>query len=358
MSRLKSFLSLLMVLSLAFYMTGCAPKPTTPPEPTEKTIKIENDVPLIGFGVGTVGGSGGEIVVVSTYTQFYEAVKRNDDSPRIVLVDGTIQWDPSYVDIDPTYSNIINIGSNKTILGLGEGATIDGLTLRIGSSSGSKEQIIMRNLIFDNAPDDNVTIQYTSTLVWIDHCTFKAAADSNVDIIRQSNNITLSWNKFENVGAKGVSIVGSSDTMTADADYLRVTYHHNWFNQTAGRNPRVRFGIIHIFNNLYTGISTGIVSTNAARTLVEKNYFDTVSTPTSITSGTSSEGYIVLSKEDPENGDSNVYVGSGSPVKNLPPTISDIQTWIPYSYSPDDPNNIPSIVQNGAGAGKIIVKYE
>ncbi len=37
-----------------------------------------------------------------------------------------------------------------------------------------------------------------------------------------------------------------------DRDRLRVTYHHNWFDGSKQRNPRVRFGEpVHIFNNYY-----------------------------------------------------------------------------------------------------------
>jgi len=341
----KRIFSIVLSLIFIFNLTvsGCAPKITGP------QVRIENDVPLIGFGIGTTGGKDGEIVIVNTYTAFYEAIK--DDTPRIVLVDGTISWDES---LAPTYSNILYVGSNKSILGLNEGATIDGLTLRIGSSGSSKSNIVIRNIIFDNAPDDNITIQYTSTQVWIDHCTFKTAGDDNVDIVRQSDKITLSWNIFEHpVAGKGASIVGNSDSMIEDDQYLNVTYHHNWFKGTSGRNPRVRWGHIHIFNNYFENNTNGPTSTTYAETVIERNYFYNVSTPTSITAGTSPQGYIILVKDE-NNVDTNIYEICGTPVENLPEKI----TPIPYQYTPDDAVYIPDIVKNKGGAGKIIIKYE
>jgi len=195
-----------------------------------------------------------------------------------------------------------------------------------------------------------------------------------VDITRQGNYVTLSWNRFENVGAKGVSIVGSDDKLSDDADYLRVTYHHNFFNGTAGRNPRMRYGIVHIFNNYYTDVQLGPNGTCAVRALVEYNYFERVQIPASGTYN-SPPGFIVFSKEDPENGDTNIYIESGTPQKNLPTLdqLTDginydfrdradewlnISNWIPYNYSPEDPINLPSVILEKAGAGKIIVKYE
>jgi pectate lyase len=372
---LKRYFLLGLVFLFIILIAGCG-APSTGGQPTTKKITIEGyDEPMIGFaisGQGTTGGQGGEVVVVHDYFEFFDAVYHADDTPRIVLVDGTITYDPNYLLINPKYTNAINIASNKTILGLGDGATISGISIRIGRQGDPEKNIIIRNITFDNAPDDNISIWWGSSNVWIDHCTFKSAVDSNCDITRQANYVTLSWNRFENVGAKGVSIVGGSDTLPDDANYLRVTYHHNFFNGTAGRNPRMRYGIVHIFNNYYTDVQLGPNATCAVRALVEYNYFERVQTPTQISTP---PGFIVLSKEDPENGDTNIYLDSGTPQKNLPTLdqLTDgtnydfrnradewliISNWIPYSYTPDNPNNLPNIILEKAGAGKIRVKYE
>ena len=47
-------------------------------------------------------------------------------------------------------------------------------------------------------------------------------------------------------------LLGHSDGYTADIGHLRVTYHHNFFNGTNQRHPRVRFGEpVHVYNNYY-----------------------------------------------------------------------------------------------------------
>lgn len=368
--KISFYITIFLVL---LFIAGCG-APSAPS--SSKTIKILGyDEPMIGFatlGNGTTGGAGGEVIVVKNYKEFFEAVHYSNDTPRIVLVDGNITYTLSYYLEDPKYLNTINIGSNLTILGLGNGATIDGISLRIGRSGDPERNVIIRNIIFDNAPDDNISIWWGSSNIWIDHCTFKSAADSNVDITRQANYVTLSYNRFENVGAKGVSIIGGADNLPEDADYLRVTYHHNWFNGTAGRNPRMRFGIVHIFNNYYTDVQLGPNATCVVRCLFEYNYLERVQSPTQISTP---EGFIVLSKDDPENGDTNYYVDCGTPVRNLPALekLTDgqyydfrdranewliISNWIPYTYAVEDPQNVPSVVQEKAGAGKIIVKYE
>ena len=45
-------------------------------------------------------------------------------------------------------------------------------------------------------------------------------------------------------------LIGADPDDTADSD-IRVTLHHNWFRETNSRHPRLRFGKVHAFNNLY-----------------------------------------------------------------------------------------------------------
>ena len=84
--------------------------------------------------------------------------------------------------------------------------------------------------------------------MWIDHNTFYPANDGSVDVKRGSDLVTVSYNRY--VGTDKSMLLGHSDSNGAqDTGYLRVTYHHNWFDGSNTRHPRVRFGYAHVFAN-------------------------------------------------------------------------------------------------------------
>lgn len=64
-------------------------------------------------------------------------------------------------------------------------------------------------------------------------------------------------------------MVGLSET----AEFF-VTFHHNWFDHSDSRHPRIRVASVHIYNNFYDGISKyGVGVTTGASAFVEANYF-------------------------------------------------------------------------------------
>jgi pectate lyase len=181
----------------------------------------------------------------------------------------------------------IRIGSNTTIVGVGRDATIRGAWFDIRGTSGvanSRTNIIVRNLTFRDTFDcfpawdptdgalgswnsqyDSISLRDTNN-VWIDHDTFedRATADETlpsyfgvlfqvhdglVDITNASDLVTVSWNRFRNHDK--TMLIGSSDSAAADRGKLRVTLHHNLFDRIGQRAPRVRFGQVHLYNNLY-----------------------------------------------------------------------------------------------------------
>ncbi|HEX8345992.1 MAG TPA: hypothetical protein VF657_14820, partial [Actinoplanes sp.] len=212
---------------------------------------------LTGHGrTGTNGGVGGPTVTVSTYAQLAAAVA--DDAPRIVRVSGTITG---------TGAEMLDVGSNKTIIGVGSNATISGFGLDVNGWGPDEvawggdlcdpaerdrftrvQNVIIQNLSFRNSADDSVNVQCYSHHVWVNHNTFYPAYDGSVDIKRGSDLVTVSHNRF--VGTDKSMLLGHSDNNGAqDAGYLRATYHHNWFDGSNTRHPRVRFGYAHLFAN-------------------------------------------------------------------------------------------------------------
>ena len=181
----------------------------------------------------------------------------------------------------------IRVGSNTTIVGVDKKATIRGAWLDIRGTAnvaGSRTNIIVRNLTFQDTYDcfpqwaptdgadgnwnalyDSISLR-DSDHVWIDHNRFEdvdtadetlpvyfgrifQVHDGLLDITNASDLVTVSWNEFLNHDK--VMLIGSSDSATADRNKLRVTLHHNLWEGVGQRTPRVRFGQVHVFNNLY-----------------------------------------------------------------------------------------------------------
>jgi pectate lyase len=204
------------------------------------------------------------------------------------------------------------------------------------------KNVIIRNMRFINASDDSINVQESSHHIWIDHCDLSTGYDGLLDIKRGSDFVTVSWNYFHDHDK--TMLLGHDDGNSAqDLGHLRVTYHHNWFDGTVQRHPRVRFAEpVHVFNNYYYGNSGyGVASTMNAGVLVEGNYFENVQNPTVTTTGGSDPGRIVARN--------NVFVNSGAP--QTAGSVSEPSAY--YSYTLDNPADVKAIVMAGAGVGKL-----
>ncbi|MGI5507372.1 pectate lyase family protein [Lentzea sp. CA-135723] len=183
----------------------------------------------------------------------------------------------------------LTVNPDTTIIGVGKNAGIAGGSLRIHGS----RNVIVRNLTFRDTHDcfpqwdptdtspgaspgnwnslyDSVSIQ-RSEHVWIDHNTFTDAPnpdssqplhfgrpyqvhDGQLDITNGADLVTVERNVFAEHGK--TMLIGSSNTSTTDPGKLRVSVHHNVFRNVLERAPRVRFGQVHVYNNLYEGAQT------------------------------------------------------------------------------------------------------
>ncbi|MFF3865182.1 polysaccharide lyase family 1 protein [Micromonospora sp. NPDC001898] len=282
---------------------------------------------LVGWATqngGTTGGGNAATTTVTSASALTTAV--GSSSAAVIRVSGTI-----------TCSGMLRVRSNKTILG-NPGATISGCGLNINGD----RNVIIRNITFKSWNDDAINVQESATNLWIDHNTFTGGYDGAVDIKRGSDFITVSWNRVYNHD-KSMLLGHSDDNASQDTGHLRVTYHHNWFDASTQRHPRVRFGNpVHVYNNYYYKNSGyGVASTEGAGVLVEGNYFDGVSDPYHLGEGSSGPGTLVARN--------NHLVGSGSGQ-----TGGSVKS-IPYPYTLDSASSVKSIVTGGAGAGKISV---
>jgi pectate lyase len=311
----------------------------------------------IGFGGAfyqalstTTGGMGGDVVVVTTTQQLEDVLSARRDSsfnrnypPLNIVILGKLTFNGSQmVDVKETY--------NVSIVGAGTDAAIEGFGLNIYRSY----NVIVRNIEFRNCPDDAINVQDPITHhVWIDHCTLSDWSDVDpggvrhdglVDIKHGATFITVSWNHFAN-HHKTCLLGHSDDNGPEDIGRLKVTYHHNWFDNTYSRHPRVRFGECHVFNNYYDGslggMDYGIASTMEADVVVQANYFLRVPHPTHCGYDASGPGDLVALN--------NAYIQCG-----LPETRgAAFDPAVYYTFVPDRPQEVPSLVTTSAGAGKV-----
>ncbi|MDG9715121.1 pectate lyase [Streptomyces sp. DH24] len=175
---------------------------------------------------------------------------------------------------------VLPVGSNTTIVGLGDDAVLKGASLQIKDA----DNVIVRNLELRDAYDcfpawqphpgglgdwkaayDNIWLT-GARHVWIDHVTLSDKGhpdakeptyfarnflrhDGLLDITGGSDLVTVSWSRL--TGHDKAMLIGSSDSATGDRGRLRVTLHHNEFESIVQRAPRVRFGRVHVYNNRY-----------------------------------------------------------------------------------------------------------
>jgi pectate lyase len=212
-----------------------------------------------GVTLETTTGGGNATPVTVDSMDALNAQARGD-TPAVIYVSGAL-------------SGSLVVGSNKTIIGQ-PGARIDG-NIQIGpldaAEAASSElhpdgedkgvhNVIIRNLIV-NGGEDTININY-SHHIWLDHLDISDGSDGIIDIVRASDYITVSWSKIyytRGGGHRLASLVGNrNDLGEIDTDRLQITFHHNWWGDgIQGRQPRVRFGKLHLFNNLHTSTDGG-----------------------------------------------------------------------------------------------------
>ncbi|HON02861.1 MAG TPA: T9SS type A sorting domain-containing protein, partial [Paludibacteraceae bacterium] len=178
---------------------------------------------------------------------------------------------------DIVIENNNNASSYITFEGIGDDAVADGWGLRIKNAS----NIEVRNLGFmncDSEEGDDVSLQQNNDYIWVHNCDFfYGAAGSDADQIKgdgaldckKSTYVTFSYNHFWDCGK--CNLLGLSEGTTSG---LFITYHHNWYDHSDSRHPRVRYYSTHVYNNYYDGNAKyGVGSTTGASVFVEGNYF-------------------------------------------------------------------------------------
>jgi pectate lyase len=282
---------------------------------------VEGFAAIPGLGLDTTtGGKGGKVVTVTTLADLQASMDSND--ALIILLSGTFDL-----------GGMTPLRSNKTLIGQKGARMING-----GLELYKRQNVIIRNIIFADAPDDTMKINQNTHHIWVDHCDFTNAQDGLFDITRQTSFITVSYNHFYQHSK--TMLIGHSDDETADTGYLKTSVHHNWFDGTEQRHPRVRFGEVHVFNNYFLNNALyAVASTMEADVVMESNYFEGVAYPSYVGYQESGPGDLVERN--------NVYQGSGTPQTRG--TAFDPTTY--YKVTMDDPGSLPARLKAQAGAG-------
>ena len=279
---------------------------------------------------------------------------------------------------------------NITIEGIGDDATVHGFGFLCRNAKG----VEFRNLAVMRCMDDCISLDTENSNIWIHNMDFfygpkkggdQQKGDGTVDLKGDSQYITISYNRFWDTGKS--SLCG----MTGESQPNYITYHHNWFDHTDSRTPRVRTMSVHVWNNYFDGVAKyGVGSTTGSSVFVESNYFRNTNKPMMI----SLQGSDIAS--DPEgtfageNGGiiksfGNVFAEKSSNFRfvtyqqdnvefdayeatsrdeQVPSTVTakvggssydnfDTNSSLMYAYTPDAAADVPSKVTGFYGAGRI-----
>ncbi|KAL0931398.1 pectate lyase [Colletotrichum truncatum] len=311
---------------------SAAPTPTVDEDSTGTLAKRASITEGCNIGYastngGTTGGRGGSTTTVSTLSQFTKAAEAS--GKLNIVVKGTISGNAK-----------VRVQSDKTIIGQ-KGSKIVGAGLYI---KGVKN-VIVRNLQISKVKEsygDAIGIE-SSTNVWVDHCDLssdlksgKDYYDGLLDITKGADYITVS-NTYLHDHFK-TSLVGHVDTNTSDKGKLRVTYANNYWNNVNSRNPSVRFGTVHVYNNFYNKVgSTGVNTRMGAQVRVESSVFENSSKKVILSADSKQVGYATVS---------DMSYGGG---ENTAPKGDFGSSKIPYKYTLFGKANVKSKVVGTAG---------
>ncbi len=163
---------------------------------------------------------------------------------------------------------------NITFEGVGQDTIFYGLGLRLNGVGNCE----IRNIAFYNWHDDAIQLQGNgNSNHWIhnndlfygeNHGGDQAKGDGATDVKDDSKYITYSYNRYWDCGK--TSLCG----MKSETGDNYISYHHNWFDHSDSRHPRIRTMFVHVYNNYYDGNAKyGVGAAKSSSAFVEGNYF-------------------------------------------------------------------------------------
>ncbi len=176
-----------------------------------------------------------------------------------------------------------NTAGGITIEGVGKDAYANGWGVRLKGAS----NVEVRNLglmLVDSGEGDNIGLQQANDHIWIHNNDIfygkagkdadQAKGDGALDT-KKSKYVTHSYNHFWDTGKS--NLVGNKESIS---EQNFITFHHNWYDHSDSRHPRVRVADVHVYNNLFEGIAKyAIGATMGASILAESNVFKNTKNP-------------------------------------------------------------------------------
>jgi len=233
---------------------------------------------------------------------------------------------------------MIDLGSSEksyvTVEGVGNDAVANGWGIRVKNA----QNVEVRNLGIMNVNSnegDNIGLQQNDQYVWVHNNDFfygdagsdadQAKGDGALDC-KKSTYITFSYNHFWDNGKS--NLLGLSEGTT---EGYYITYHHNWYDHSDSRHPRVRYYSAHVYNNYYDGNAKyGIGSTLGSSVFAEGNYFRNCKYPM-LTSMQGSDLYAGTTTASTDN--ATFSKEAGGSIKAYNNYMEGAVTFIPYGSS-------------------------
>lgn len=321
--------------------------------------------------------------------------KGKDETPLAVRVIGEIKTANAGDQLKTDQKGLLLKGNsattvmNVTIEGIGDDACFNGFGL--GIINGTNVEV--RNMAFFNqgSSNDNMEIKGTQH-IWVHNNDYfygekgsgdHGKGDGSLDSKDGASFCTFSYNHYHDTGKSNLC------GMKKETVDNLICYHHNWFDHSDSRHPRVRTSSVHIWNNYYDGVAKyGVGVTMGASVFVESNYFRNTKYPMMISKqGTDAKGDGTFSGENGgvlkaygnifaekskyfsyitwknSNTDFDAYEVD-SPSETVPSSVVakaggtsynnfDTEASKMYAYTPDAAVDVPAKVTGFYGAGRL-----
>ena len=333
----------------------------------------------------------------TTYTGFQQIIygyqKGYETRPLDIRIVGTI----AAADCDEFLSSAEGIqikGKNAyspmniTIEGVGDDAVTTGFGFLIRNAA----SIELRNFANMLCMDDAVSIDTDNQNIWIHNLDLfygtpgsdadQVKGDGTIDMKADSKYVTIAYNHLWDSGK--ASLCG----MKSETGPNWITYHHNWFDHSDSRHPRIRTMSVHVYNNYYDGNSKyGVGAAHQSNAFVERNYFRNCKYPMLISKqgsdvATNSKGTFSGEDGGMIKSFANRIIGATryttyqqnstefdayeaqSREELVPESVAakqggrkydnfDTDADLFYTYTPDEADDVPAIVTGWLGAGRM-----